>query len=76
MHQLLDTRVEVEVPGHLHGQVDRPALAELRTRAAMVSHIAPMKTFSPLAVVVAQAVRVPLDWWAQVAEVEQEFQAR
>jgi hypothetical protein len=69
-----DLPVVVVVLGHLHGQVDRPARAELHLRVAMVSHIAPMETFRLLAVVVAQAVRVPLDRVAQAAVVELELQ--
>jgi hypothetical protein len=74
MHPPVDLPVVVVVLGHLHGQVDRPAQAEPRLRAAMVSRIAPMETFRLVAVVVVQAVRVPLDRVAQVEQVEQELQ--
>jgi hypothetical protein len=40
----------------------------------MVSHMAPMETFRLVAVVVAQAVRVPLDRVAQAAAVGLELQ--
>jgi hypothetical protein len=67
MRLLVDLPVVVVVLGHLHGQVDPPAQAEPRLRAAMLSRIAPMKTFKLVAVAVVQAVQVLPHQVAQVA---------
>lgn len=74
MHLPVDSPAVVVVLGQVHGQVDRLAQAEPRLRVAMVSRMAPMETFRLVAVVVVQAVRVPLDRVAQVAQVAQELQ--
>ena len=53
-----DLLVVVVVLGHGHHQLDQLAQAEPRSRVAMLSRIAPMKTFKLVAVAVVQAVQV------------------
>ena len=62
-----DLPVVVVVLGHRHHQLDRLAQVEPRLRVAMLSRIAPMKTFRLVAVAVVQAVRVLPHQVAQVA---------
>ena len=68
-----DMRLPVDLPvvavvlGHRHHQLDQLAQAEPRSRVAMLSRIAPMKTFKLVAVAVVQAVQVLPHQVAQVA---------